>query len=157
MNVTRNKPCHCGSGKKYKKCCLWQDKKAAAEGHRDGAEAQEQAPPSEAAGQAPSIQYAQDLDDLSNQANDLIRSQRWPEAEAACRELLDRFPDEIDGHWRFYECFKAKGDFHSATPHARATLEMSEFGGGFDPGFPAQLKKDIARFEDAIATGISHN
>jgi len=27
MNLGRNKPCHCGSGIKYKKCCLAKDKK----------------------------------------------------------------------------------------------------------------------------------
>jgi hypothetical protein len=26
MTSTRNQPCHCGSGKKYKKCCLVKDK-----------------------------------------------------------------------------------------------------------------------------------
>jgi len=25
MKLGRNDPCHCGSGKKYKKCCLWAD------------------------------------------------------------------------------------------------------------------------------------
>jgi hypothetical protein len=25
MKIDRNKPCHCGSGKKYKKCCLAKD------------------------------------------------------------------------------------------------------------------------------------
>ena len=25
MNIGRNEPCLCGSGKKYKKCCLGQD------------------------------------------------------------------------------------------------------------------------------------
>ncbi len=25
MNIGRNDPCHCGSGKKYKKCCLAKD------------------------------------------------------------------------------------------------------------------------------------
>jgi tetratricopeptide (TPR) repeat protein len=157
MNESRNEPCHCGSGRKYKKCCLWKDKKAAAEENRHASEAQEQGPSGDAAGQASVIQYARDLDDLSNQANDLIRARQWPEAEAACRELLDRFPDEIDGHWRAYECYKAKGDFKSAIPHARATLEMAEQGGGFDPSFPSGIRKDIARFEAAITDGDSGN
>ena len=25
MNIGRNDPCHCGSGKKYKRCCLEKD------------------------------------------------------------------------------------------------------------------------------------
>lgn len=28
MNIGRNEPCHCGSGKKYKKCCLARDEEA---------------------------------------------------------------------------------------------------------------------------------
>lgn len=28
MNIGRNEPCHCGSGKKYKKCCLAKDEEA---------------------------------------------------------------------------------------------------------------------------------
>src|SRR5262245_56347661 len=28
MNIGRNDPCHCGSGKKYKKCCLEKDEEA---------------------------------------------------------------------------------------------------------------------------------
>ena len=63
----------------------------------------------------------------------------------------------IDGHWRAYECYKAKGDFQRAMPHARDTLEMAEQGGGFDPSFPASIKKDIARFEQAIATATPGN
>jgi hypothetical protein len=157
MNESRNEPCHCGSGRKYKNCCLWKDKKAAAEAQRASAEPQTEGQPDKSTAQATFLRYARDLDELSNQANDLIRARRWPEAEAACRELHDRFPDEIDGHWRFYECFKAKGDFQSAMPHARATLEMAEKGGGFDPSFPASIKKDIARFEKAIATPTPDN
>lgn len=29
MNIGRNDPCHCGSGKKYKKCCLAKDEEEA--------------------------------------------------------------------------------------------------------------------------------
>jgi hypothetical protein len=28
MKVGRNQPCHCGSGRKYKQCCLAKDKTA---------------------------------------------------------------------------------------------------------------------------------
>jgi len=157
MNLSRNQPCHCGSGRKYKNCCLWKDKKAAAQAGRQDTVAQEKELLDETVRQATFIQYARDLDALSNHANELIRAQRWPEAEAACRELLDRFPDEIDGQWRYYECFKAKGDFRSAMPHARATLEMAEEDGGFDPAFPVKLKKDIARFEQSITTTSPEN
>ena len=33
-NLGRNEPCHCGSGKKYKKCCLEKDTEAKREAKR---------------------------------------------------------------------------------------------------------------------------
>jgi hypothetical protein len=35
----RNEPCHCGSGKKYKQCCLAKDEAAAAKARADAAAA----------------------------------------------------------------------------------------------------------------------
>jgi hypothetical protein len=40
MQVGRNDPCPCGSGKKYKKCCLAKDEAAARQGYAQRAEAQ---------------------------------------------------------------------------------------------------------------------
>jgi hypothetical protein len=50
----RNEPCHCGSGKKYKHCCLEKDDKkaAAARAKAAKAEAASAAPPEEAAAPA---------------------------------------------------------------------------------------------------------
>lgn len=150
MSVSRNTPCPCGSGEKYKKCCLAQDEKAAAETRRKAAEAEEQRLLAEAAEHDEFMKYAVELEELSNRANDLTRSKQWTESEACCRELLERFPEEIDGHHRSYECYKAKGDLLRAKTHAQATLAMVESREGFDPQFPAGLKKDIARFDAAI-------
>lgn len=35
MKIGRNDPCHCGSGKKYKKCCLSKDSAPSPEGYKD--------------------------------------------------------------------------------------------------------------------------
>ena len=48
----RNQPCHCGSGRKYKQCCLDKDN-AQASAARAEAAAREAAQPSEAAAPAP--------------------------------------------------------------------------------------------------------
>ena len=152
MSPARNDPCPCGSGKKYKKCCLGQDEKAAAEARAQRREAEESEHEQQLAEEAAFVKHATELEELTNHANDLIRSNQWDEAEACCRQLLDRFPDEIDGHWRFYECCKARGDFRNARTHARATLQMVESREGFDPSFPAGLKKDIALFDEHIQT-----
>lgn len=42
LHLGRNEPCHCGSGRKYKQCCLEKDE-AASRAAR--AKAQEEAPP----------------------------------------------------------------------------------------------------------------
>jgi hypothetical protein len=41
----RNEPCHCGSGRKYKQCCLEKDEKAAAAARVQAAAAAETAEP----------------------------------------------------------------------------------------------------------------
>ena len=40
MKVGRNDPCPCGSGKKYKKCCLAKDEAAARQGYAERAATQ---------------------------------------------------------------------------------------------------------------------
>lgn len=52
-SVGRNDPCRCGSGKKYKLCCLDKDEKAAREARAKAAAA---APPPEAAAEPPPAQ-----------------------------------------------------------------------------------------------------
>ena len=48
----RNDPCHCGSGKKYKQCCLGKDEEKA-RAARAKAAAEAPVPSAEAAGPAP--------------------------------------------------------------------------------------------------------
>ncbi len=144
MKISRNTPCPCGSGKKYKKCCLAQDEK-------DAAEARERRDIAEEAEHAAFVAYANELDELSNRANDLIRSGQWAEAEQCCRELQERFPQQIDGPHRSYQYYKARGDFANAKIHAQATRRMVERDPeGFDPDFLTELDEEIAHFEQSI-------
>ena len=48
----RNEPCHCGSGRKYKQCCLAKDEAAATKARADAA-ARQDATPAEATAAAP--------------------------------------------------------------------------------------------------------
>ena len=45
----RNDPCHCGSGKKYKRCCLAKDEAAVREARAEAAAEAAKAPPKESA------------------------------------------------------------------------------------------------------------
>ena len=49
----RNQPCHCGSGRKYKHCCLEKDETRAAAARAEAAATATEAQPSEAATSAP--------------------------------------------------------------------------------------------------------
>jgi hypothetical protein len=49
----RNEPCHCGSGRKYKHCCLEKDEALAAEARATAAAERAAAPSEDAAAAAP--------------------------------------------------------------------------------------------------------
>lgn len=106
--IPRNEPCPCGSGKKYKKCCLNSSKLPI--------------------GGTP---FYSDLDNLSNQVTDLIRQKKFAEAEAVCRKLLEQFPDQIDGLHRYAELFEAQEKNQEAAEYYRKTVEFAEQAGGF--------------------------
>jgi tetratricopeptide (TPR) repeat protein len=114
----RNEPCPCGSGKKYKKCCLNSSKPST--------------------GGTP---FYSDLDKLSNQAPDLIRQKKFDQAEGVCRKLLEQFPDQIDGLHRYAELFEAQGKNQEAAEYYRKTVEFAERAEGFE-------KESVAFFRE---------
>ena len=70
VKIGRNAPCPCGSGKKYKKCCLSaQPEKRSAKKQRF-------------------IPVYTELDQLSNSVVDLIKQKKLDEAETVSRKLL---------------------------------------------------------------------
>lgn len=111
-SIGRNAPCPCGGGKKYKKCCLAKDERDA-ELRRISASA--------AAG-ASWVLDDDGLDDLSNSVLDLIKARRFDEALAACRRLLDEFPDVVDGLQRSAQVYAALGDHEKAAAFYRDAL-----------------------------------
>ena len=143
MSVSRNDPCPCGSGKKYKKCCLAQDEKSAAEQRRQAEEAD-----------AALLKYVAELDELSNQANELIHAARWDEAALCCRQLQERFPDETDGDERFSQYYTERNDFALAKAHTQAALDKAAAQPAkFDPELLADLREHIAYLDECIQAG----
>lgn len=98
--IARNAPCPCGSGRKYKKCCLEKHEMAIRNPARS----------------------LDELDGLSNRANDLIREGRWAEAEEVCRQLEERYPEQVDAEERRGQLHETKGDYLEALLWARRTL-----------------------------------
>jgi len=107
--IGRNASCPCGSGKKYKKCCL-------------------HAPKPNAGG---TFVYT-DLDKLSNQVPELIKQGKYDEAEQVCQKLQEQYPDQIDGLHRSAELFEAMKDYDKAATFYNRTAEFAEQADGFE-------------------------
>lgn len=105
----RNEPCPCGSGKKYKKCCLV-------------------APKPSTGG---TFVYT-DLDDLSNQVPDFIKQQKYAEAEVVCQKLMTQYPEQIDGLHRYAQLFEAQGEQQKAAEYYNKAADFAEQAEGFD-------------------------
>lgn len=109
MKPGRNHPCPCGSGIKYKKCCLLRSAPSL------GA-----SPPSVSPARGKPADEG--LDDLSNSVLDLVQARRFPEALAVCQHLLLRFPDVVDGLERSALVHAARGDHSTAADFYRKAL-----------------------------------
>jgi tetratricopeptide (TPR) repeat protein len=138
--TSRNDPCPCGSGKKYKKCCLEKDQASErAELTRIAAQraAAEQAQ-IKAAREA--FEASQALDAASNAVLDMVRAGRLDDAERTARELLERYPEVPDGHERLGRVYEARGDHPRAAESYRSCLEFIRARPGqFDPEYEHYL------------------
>lgn len=125
----RNDPCPCGSGRKYKQCCLPKDEAAEhaqfARAAALAAEADVSRKQQEQAAFADletDLQYEHDLADSSNAVIALVRSGKLDEAESAARELLVRFPDVHDGYDRLGMVYEARGQNKQAADCYRQVI-----------------------------------
>lgn len=141
--VARNHPCPCGSGRKYKLCCLGRQEAE----QRAAREAQLQA--RRTAEWHKHYRFVTDdpLTNLSNDANDLIRAGRLDDAEALCRRLLEDYPDEIDGHERTAKLLEARGDKRAAADSMRKALAMALTQDGFEEESYRWMRAEISRLE----------
>ena len=136
--IGRNAPCPCGSGKKYKRCCL---------------------PLHSASGreQEPNIchspkEFLADLDELDNLSNsvlDLVEEGRWDKAEQLCHELMARYPDQIDGLDRLAHVYEARGDKKRAAEYYRKAAAFALSMSGFDQEGIAWYLSQARRLESA--------
>ncbi|MEZ5608813.1 MAG: SEC-C metal-binding domain-containing protein [Burkholderiaceae bacterium] len=131
--TARNDPCPCGSGKKYKHCCLDKDRAA------------ERAP---AIAQRVALQEAQALDAASNAVVDLVHAGRLDEAEQAARALLVRYPEVHDGYDRLGMVHEARGQFREAADCYRRVIEFARASPeDYDTALVDSFLELIARLE----------
>jgi tetratricopeptide (TPR) repeat protein len=157
----RNDRCPCGSGKKYKACCLTKDEsdehqrlaeaqaardgRAAEKRHRlDAARAAMMARLSGAAGD----EMDDDPTEASNAILDLIRAGKLDEAETAARDLLDRYPEIHDGWDRLGMVHEARGERAQAIEcYRRVVAFLDENPDYSEPDFKQSFVDQIAKLE----------
>ena len=152
----RNDPCPCGTGQKYKRCCL--------EKHQAAARQVLAAQAAEAAAKHARLMAVMpdhdhhdgcdfcghdhdsrdQLTQISNAAVDLVHAGKLDEAEQAARDLLVRFPEVHDGYDRLGMVYEARGENKLAADCYRKVAEfVRAHPDQYDPGF-------ATRFEDMV-------
>jgi tetratricopeptide (TPR) repeat protein len=145
--IGRNDPCHCNSGKKYKKCCMASDEAA------DRAARPVQ--PAVVSARRPSLaSYVQEHDELdelteaSNAVVDMVHAGNLDAAEQAAHDLLARFPDVHDGYDRLGMVYEARGDQRQAADYYRKVIDViRDHPENYDPAVEAVFQKLIDRLE----------
>jgi Flp pilus assembly protein TadD len=140
--VGRNDPCPCGSGKKFKRCCLGRIEeqerveRVRVERERVAAEMErlemvrKRAEARLAEAQAASAAY-DEMDRLSAEVLRLIESKQLDEAESTARQLEGSFPDDPMGVERLGQVYEARGMAPEAAEHyRRAVAVMDDLGDG---------------------------
>ncbi len=152
MKTKRNDPCPCGSGKKYKQCCL--DKDAAASAAAVVARHPTAAATDSSLVRLPDVpaDIADELDAASNLVVDLIQARKLDEAEQAARDLLARFPDVHDGYDRLGMVAEARGDAKQAAAYYRKVVDFVRLHPeGYDPGFADLFTRQADRLDPPSA------
>lgn len=158
--IPRNEPCPCGSGKKYKHCCLPKDEQAErvafAERKKVAEEAQrehERARAAERARIEALLEEDDDLTEASNAAVDLVHAGRLEEAERAARELLVRYPQVHDGYDRLGMVYEARGQNREAADCYRKVIDfVVSHPDQYEPGFAERFRELVAKLDPPQAS-----
>jgi tetratricopeptide (TPR) repeat protein len=146
--IGRNDPCPCGSGKKYKQCCLAKDEAAA----RAARAAQPVVPPPPRLSAANFSQAGDDdgeqLTEASNAVVDMVHAGDLDAAEQAAHDLLVRFPEVHDGYDRLGMVYEARGDHRRAAEYYRKVIAfIRDHPDQYDADFEAVFQKLVDRLD----------
>jgi hypothetical protein len=141
--IGRNQPCPCGSGKKYKKCCLAADeaKRPAIREPPPSPSPTLLQPGSDLFGPDDDLWGPEDeqwvladdpLDELSNSVIDLIDQKRFDEADEVCAQLRRDYPEVVDGLWRQAMVYEARGMGREAADYYRQSADFARANEGFE-------------------------
>jgi tetratricopeptide (TPR) repeat protein len=157
----RNDPCPCGSGQKYKRCCLPKDQIA-----ESAALAEAAAATAAAAAQHGHSHAGCDFcghlgnggeDELTRDSNavvDLVHEGKLDQAEAAARELLEHYPDVHDGYDRLGMVYEARGEKKQAADCYRKLIEfVLAHPEQYDPEFNTLFERLVAELDPPPTAG----
>jgi tetratricopeptide (TPR) repeat protein len=148
--IGRNDLCPCGSGKKYKRCCMARDEAVAREEFATAAASQAAAA---AAQHDPHLcdDCNEQLDVAANAALALIDAGKYDAAERAAHDVLARFPAVHDGHECLGRLHQAKGDNQQAAECYRKVIAFARAEPHFyDPHFIDHFQNLIDRLERRV-------
>lgn len=112
--VGRNEPCPCGSGKKYKKCCLPKYEEAKKHIPQDKLQRMEQL-----------VKQRDDLEKDVKKGFDLLFSQNFQKAQKFALNLLESFPEDDRVHDILVSTCLALGDYENAFRTARRRWQIA--------------------------------
>lgn len=153
----RNDPCPCGSGRKYKVCCLKKDedaeheliKRAAAKSAALAAEAAAKTRRKAEATLA-ALDHAHDLAEDSNAVIAMVKARKLDEAETAARDLLVNYPEVHDGYDRLGMVYEARGQNKEAADCYRKVIEfVRDHPDQYDPEFADTFHRLVAKLDPA--------
>lgn len=136
--ISRNAPCPCGSGKKYKRCC-WPSKSATAADVKAIDDTNIASPWV--------IWDGDDLDEVSNSVIDLLADGKIDEAESAAKDVLKRYPEVVDGLERMGMVEEARGNAALAADYYRKAAQFTRTRPGYDPETTKYYTKKATELE----------
>ena len=148
----RNRPCPCGSGKKYKLCCLPAEPPRQVAPRIAGLASKPATRPPRPVAPSPVFFLEDDgLDDLSNSVLDLLRAGRFDQALAACNRLLEEFPDVVDGFERSGMVHAKMGNHALAADFYRKALDFVTHPSRRDDYEDADFYREQVEKEERLA------
>ncbi len=155
--IGRNDRCPCGSGKKYKQCCLAEDQAA----ERSARVEPRAVAAAQTADHLPHHHphFCNDcngaIDAAANTVIALIDAGKLDEAERAAQTLVERWPDIYDG----YDCLgmvcHARGDKHQAADYYRKVISFARRDPTlYDPQFENYYQELIAGLDPTGSMGV---
>lgn len=158
----RNDPCPCGSGQKYKRCCLQKDQIAESAALAEAAAVRAaQMAQHEHSHDHEGCDFCGDFiddneDELTRDSNavvDLVHEGKLDQAEQAARDLLVRYPEVHDGYDRLGMVYEARGEPKQAADCYRKVIQfVRDHQDQYDPDFTSGFEIMVAELDPPSAT-----